>query len=85
MGTTSEHLQAIIGQATVFGPRSRITIEPPSTQDEEFDDSDAEAIDDEKPLTRENLQSRVAKSLAKKGDNLIKIRPINSDTKRGKK
>ncbi|CAD7704774.1 unnamed protein product [Ostreobium quekettii] len=84
MGCTSEHLHAILGQATVAGPGSRIAIEPPSTQEDDLDDSDIEVIDDEKPLTRENLQARVAKSIARKGDNLIKIRPINVD-KKGKK
>ncbi|GMH39417.1 hypothetical protein BSKO_07315 [Bryopsis sp. KO-2023] len=85
MGSTSEHLHAILGQSATLGSGSRITIEPPSTQDDEMDDSASDALDDEKPLTRENLQSRVAKTLARKGDAAIKIRPINSDPKRGKK
>lgn len=74
-----------MGQAATLGSGSRITVEPPSTQEEDLEDSDCEILDDEKPLTRENLQSRVAKSLAKKGDSAIKIRPVNSDPRRGKK
>lgn len=85
MGSTSDHLQAIAGQAGHLGVGSRYIVEPPCTQDDDPEDSDLDNLDDEKPLNRENLQSRVLKALAKKGDSAIRVRPVQSEQKKGKK
>ena len=55
----------------------RIVIEPPSTTvEEELEGLEApEAIDDEKPLTRENIEARVNKTLSRKLETAIKVRP----------
>lgn len=55
---------------------SRIIIEPPSTTvEEEIEGLEAEVVDDEKPLTRENLETRVQKTLPRKIETAIKVRP----------
>eukprot|EP00798_Chlamydomonas_sp_ICE-L_P015696 gene15696-21805_t len=55
---------------------SRFVIEPPSTTvEEEIEGLEQEPMDDEKPMTRENLETRVQKTLPHKLDTAIKIRP----------
>mmetsp|Transcript_9222 Transcript_9222/g.19727 ORF Transcript_9222/g.19727 Transcript_9222/m.19727 type:complete len:546 (+) Transcript_9222:205-1842(+) len=74
----------VITEALVAAPltsaSSRIVIEPPSTTvEEEIEGVEPEVMDDEKPLTRENLESRVLKTLPKKLDTAIKVRPPGTD------
>ena len=48
-------------------------------------DVEGEGADDEKPLSREHLESRVNKTLGKKLDTAIKVKHINADNAGGKK
>ena len=63
---------------------NRIVIEPPSTTvEEEVEGLEApEVIDDEKPLTRENIEARVNKTLTRKLETAIKIRPPGDTVKK---
>lgn len=71
-------LEALVAQPLTANSGTRIIIEPPSTHEEDPDASDQEA-DDEKPLSRENLESRVQKTLGKKLETSIKIKPAGSE------
>ncbi|MEW5300173.1 MAG: hypothetical protein WDW36_003122 [Sanguina aurantia] len=63
----------------------RIIIEPPSTtQEEEYEGIEPE-VDDERPLSREHLESRVMLTLPRKLETCIKIRPIGSEGHQGKR
>lgn len=54
--------------ASATGGLSTMRVDPPSTNDEELDSDGEVEVDDEKPLNREALETKVAKSIAKRGD-----------------
>lgn len=72
-------LEALVAQPLTAAAGTRIIIEPPSTHDEDADTNDLQEVDDEKPLSRENLESRVKKTLDKKLETSIKIKPVGQD------
>ncbi len=59
---------------------SRIIIEPPSTtQEEEIEGVEQEVMDDDKPLSRDALETRVNKTLPYKLETAIKVRPPGAE------
>lgn len=52
------------------GGLSTMRVDPPSTNDEELDSDGEVEVDDEKPLNREALETKVQKSIAKRGDRI---------------
>ncbi|PNG99325.1 Coiled-coil domain-containing protein 63, partial [Tetrabaena socialis] len=67
-------------------PGNRIVIEPPSTtQEEEMDGLEPEMVEEDRPLTREALESKVARTLPRKLETAIKVRPAGADATGGKR
>ncbi|KAG2488983.1 hypothetical protein HYH03_012424 [Edaphochlamys debaryana] len=67
-------------------PGNRILIEPPSTtQEEEVEGLEPEPVEEDRPLTREHLESKVQRTLPRKLETAIKVRPAGADTGGGKR
>lgn len=62
------HVTTTAGQTTVKPGGGVVRVDPPSTNDEELDSEGEPEVDDEKPLNREALETKVQKSIAKRGD-----------------
>jgi hypothetical protein len=80
-GRDAEHLKVPLGQAAAPYDASRVVIQPPSTNDEEYDDMDAGDGDDDaepKPLGQEQLQAKVQNRLRQRAATAIFRMPENS-------
>ncbi|GIL88327.1 hypothetical protein Vretimale_15075 [Volvox reticuliferus] len=67
-------------------PGNRIIIEPPSTtQEEEVEGLEPEPVEEDRPLTREHLETRVQRTLPRKLETAIKVRPAGVDAAGGKR
>lgn len=67
-------------------PGNRIIIEPPSTtQEEEVEGLEPEPVEEDRPLTREHLESKVQRTLPRKLETAIKVRPAGADATGGKR
>lgn len=74
------HPEALVAQP-LMTMSNRIVIEPPSTtHEEEIEGVELEPMDDERPLSREALTTRVNKTLPRKLETAIKVRPPGADT-----
>jgi hypothetical protein len=79
------NLQALTAQPLTT-MSNRIVIEPPSTtHEEEIEGVEPEPMDDDRPLDREVLTMRINKTLHKKLETCIKVRPPGVDAPAPKK
>lgn len=73
-GEDAEHLKVPLGQAALPFDSMRVVIQPPSTNDEEYDDMDAADGGDDsepKPLGQEQLLAKVRGTLPRKAQTAI--------------
>jgi coiled-coil domain-containing protein 63/114 len=73
-GQDTEHLKVPLGQAALPHDSMHVVIQPPSTNDEEYEDLDMQDGDEDaepKPMGQEQLMAKVQGTLKKKGTTAI--------------
>lgn len=77
----TEGLQEALMAQPLTQPGNRIIIEPPSTTvEEEVEGVEPEPVEEDKPLSRDALESKVQRTLPRKLETAIKVKPAGADT-----